>query len=47
MKWLEEHNKLLESQTGFRFGLSCVDNFSVVNEVDYKKVGKHFRLSLI
>ena len=26
LKWLEEHNKLSESQAGFRFGCSCVDN---------------------
>ena len=31
--WLEEHNKLLESQAGFRFGRSCVDNLFVLNEV--------------
>ena len=29
---LEEHNRLSESQAGFRFGRSCVDNF-VLNEV--------------
>ena len=31
--WLEEHNKLSESQAGFRFGRSCVDNLFVLNEV--------------
>ena len=31
--WLEEHNKLSESQAGFRFGLSCVSNSFVLNEV--------------
>ena len=30
--WLEEHNKLSESQAGFRFGRSCVDNLFVLNE---------------
>ena len=33
MYWLEEHNKLSESQAGFRFGRSCVDNLFVLNEV--------------
>ena len=32
--WLEEHNKLSESQAGFRFGRSlCIDNSFVLNEV--------------
>ena len=31
--WFEEHNKLSESQKGFRFGHSCVDNLLVLNEV--------------
>ena len=31
--WLEEDNKLSESQVGFRFGHSCVDNLFVLNEV--------------
>ena len=29
LNWLEEHNKLSESQAGFRFGRSCVDNLFV------------------
>ena len=31
--WLEEHNKLLESQAGSRFGHSCVDSLLVLKEV--------------
>ena len=32
--WLEEHNKLSESQqAGFRFGRFCIDNLFVLNEV--------------
>ena len=31
--WFEEHNKLSESQKGFRSGHSCVDNLLVLNEV--------------
>ena len=27
--WLEEHNKLSESQAGFRFGCSCADDLFV------------------
>ena len=27
LQWLEEHNKSSESQAGFRFGRSCVDNY--------------------
>ena len=30
---MEEHNKLSESQAGFIFGRSCVDNLFVLNEV--------------
>ena len=33
LQWLEEHNKLSESQVGFRFGRSCVDNIFILNEV--------------
>ena len=33
LNWLEEHNKLSESEAGFRFGHSCVDNLLVLNEV--------------
>ena len=33
LQWLEEHNKLSESQAGFRFGRSCVDNIFILNEV--------------
>ena len=33
LQWLEEHNKLSESQAGFRFGCSCVDNIFILNEV--------------
>ena len=33
LKWLEEHNKLSESQDSFRFGRSCVDNIFILNEV--------------
>ena len=33
MQWLEEHNKLSESQAGFRFCHSCVDNIFILNEV--------------
>ena len=33
LNWLEEDNKLSESQAGFRFGHSCVDNLFVLNEV--------------
>ena len=33
LQWLEEHNKLSESQAGFRFGRSCVDNIFNSNEV--------------
>ena len=31
--WLEEHDKLSESQAGFRLGRSCVDILFVLNEV--------------
>ena len=31
--WLEEHNKLSESQAGFRFGRSFVDYLFILNEV--------------
>ena len=31
--WLEEHNKLSESQADFRFGCSCANNLFVLNEV--------------
>ena len=33
MYWLQEHNKLSESQAGFRFNCSCVDNLFCLNEV--------------
>ena len=33
LQWLEEHNKLSESQAGFRFDCSCVDNIFILNEV--------------
>ena len=33
LQWLEEHNKLSESQAGFRFGRSCVDNIFILIEV--------------
>ena len=33
LEWLEEHNKLSESQAGFRSGRSCVDNIFILNEV--------------
>ena len=33
LQWLEEHNKLSESQAGFRFDRSCVDNIFILNEV--------------
>ena len=42
---VEEYNKLSESQAGFRFGCSCVDNLFVLNEViqdRLQKVRKHF-----
>ena len=29
LQWLEEHNKLLESQAGFRFGHSRVDDIFI------------------
>ena len=31
--WLEEHNKLSESQAGFRFSRSCVDHLFALNKV--------------
>ena len=39
-----------ESQAGFRFGRSCVDNIFIsmkLYKVDFKKVRKHFVFSLI
>ena len=33
LQWLKEHNKLSESQAGFRFDRSCVDNIFILNEV--------------
>ena len=33
LQWLEEHNKLSESQAGFRFDHSCVENIFILNEV--------------
>ena len=33
LQWLEEHNKLSESQAGFRFDHSCVDNIFIINEI--------------
>ena len=50
LQWLEEHNKLSESQAGFRFGRSCADNIFILNEVIQGRLQegkKHFVLSLI
>ena len=33
LQWLEEHIQLSESQAGFRFDRSCVDNIFILNEV--------------
>ena len=48
--WLEEHNKLSESQAGFRFGRSCVENLFFLNEVIQGRLQegkKKFHFSLI
>ena len=51
LQWLEEHNKLSESQAGFRFDRSCVDNIFILNEVIQGRlqegIRKHFVFSLI
>ena len=49
LQWLEEHNKLSESQAGFRLGRSCVDNIFILNEVIQGRLqeGKKFCFFLI
>ena len=45
--WLGEHNKWSESQAGFRFGRSCVDNLFVLNEVIQGKLEEGKKTFLI